>query len=94
MTMVLIFLHTFWGILFFHGCETRHWWEIVAVVLTHLLVSGLTFFNPLYVSSLVPAYLLMVATAAWAYLLSGGSAQNLRRFLLCLRSGTTPQLGS
>ena len=33
--------------------------------------------------SLVPSYLLMVAAAAWAYLLSGGSAQNLRRFLLC-----------
>ncbi|KFP50589.1 Gamma-secretase subunit Aph-1b, partial [Cathartes aura] len=58
MTMVLIFLHTFWGILFFHGCEHRHWWE--------------TFCNPLYVGSLVPSYLLMVAAAAWAYLLSGG----------------------
>lgn len=40
MTMVLIFLHTFWGILFFHGCENRRWWEIVAVVVMHLAVSG------------------------------------------------------
>uniref|UniRef100_A0A8C2T1H4 Gamma-secretase subunit APH-1 n=1 Tax=Coturnix japonica TaxID=93934 RepID=A0A8C2T1H4_COTJA len=40
MTMVLIFLHTFWGILFFHGCENRHWWEILAVVVMHLAVSG------------------------------------------------------
>lgn len=40
MTMVLIFLHTFWGILFFHGCENRHWWEVVAVVVMHLAVSG------------------------------------------------------
>ncbi|KFQ26028.1 Gamma-secretase subunit APH-1A, partial [Merops nubicus] len=83
MTMVLIFLHTFWGILFFHGCEHRRWWEIVAVVIMHLAVSGSTFCNPLYVGSLVPSYLLMAAAAAWAYLLSGGSAQNLRRFLLC-----------
>uniref|UniRef100_A0A8B9CIU1 Gamma-secretase subunit APH-1 n=1 Tax=Anser brachyrhynchus TaxID=132585 RepID=A0A8B9CIU1_9AVES len=40
MTMVLIFLHTFWGILFFHGCENRRWWEIAAVVVMHLAVSG------------------------------------------------------
>lgn len=40
MTMVLIFLHTFWGILFFHGCEHRRWWEIAAVVIMHLTVSG------------------------------------------------------
>lgn len=33
--------------------------------------------------SLVPSYLLMATTATWAYLLSGGSTQNLRRFLLC-----------
>ncbi|XP_030421604.1 gamma-secretase subunit Aph-1b-like isoform X2 [Gopherus evgoodei] len=41
MTMVMIFLHTFWGILFFHGCETQRWWEMVAVIFTHLIVSGL-----------------------------------------------------
>uniref|UniRef100_A0A8C0BCB2 Gamma-secretase subunit APH-1 n=1 Tax=Buteo japonicus TaxID=224669 RepID=A0A8C0BCB2_9AVES len=83
MTMVLIFLHTFWGILFFHGCEHRRWWEITAVIIMHLAVSGSTFCNPLYMGSLVPSYLLMATAATWAYLLSGGSAQNLRRFLLC-----------
>uniref|UniRef100_A0ACB8EP51 Anterior pharynx defective 1 n=1 Tax=Sphaerodactylus townsendi TaxID=933632 RepID=A0ACB8EP51_9SAUR len=41
MTLVMIFLHTFWGIVFFHGCETRQWWEVGAVVVTHLIVSGL-----------------------------------------------------
>lgn len=46
-------------------------------------LSPQSFCNPLYVGSLVPSYLLMAAAAAWAYLLSGGSAQNLRRFLLC-----------
>lgn len=40
MTMVLIFLHTFWGIIFFHGCEHRRWWEIATVVIMHLTVSG------------------------------------------------------
>ncbi|XP_060119495.1 gamma-secretase subunit Aph-1b-like [Heteronotia binoei] len=90
MTLVMIFLHTFWGIVFFHGCETRQWWEVSAVVITHLIVSGLTFWNPIYLGSLLPAYLLMAAVAVWAYLLSGGSKKNLHHFLLCLRSETTP----
>lgn len=41
MTLVLILLHTFWGVIFFHGCENRRWWEVGAVVLTHLIVSVL-----------------------------------------------------
>lgn len=90
MTLVMIFLHTFWGIIFFHGCETRQWWEVGTVVVTHLIVSGLTFWNPIYLASLLPSYLLMAALAVWAYLLSGGSKENLHHFLLCLQSGTTP----
>uniref|UniRef100_A0A8C5WZ92 Gamma-secretase subunit APH-1 n=1 Tax=Laticauda laticaudata TaxID=8630 RepID=A0A8C5WZ92_LATLA len=83
MTLVLILLHTFWGIIFFHGCETRRWGEVAAVVLCHLAVSALTFWNPVYLGSLLPAYLLMVAMAVWAYHLSGGSKKNLQHFLLC-----------
>uniref|UniRef100_A0A8D0C040 Gamma-secretase subunit APH-1 n=1 Tax=Salvator merianae TaxID=96440 RepID=A0A8D0C040_SALMN len=94
MTLVLVLLHTFWGIIFFHGCETRQWVEVAAVVVAHLIVSGLTFWNPFYLVSLLPAYLLMVAAAIRAYMLSGGSKQNLHRFLLGLRSGRTPQAGS
>nr|XP_048690616.1 gamma-secretase subunit Aph-1b-like isoform X1 [Caretta caretta] len=94
MTMVMIFLHTFWGILFFHGCETQHWWEMAAVILTHLIVSGSTFWNPLYVGSLIPSYLLMFATAAWAYILSGGCTRNLLRSLRGQQSETSPQPGS
>lgn len=41
MTLVLILLHTFWGIIFFDGCETRRWGEVAAVVLCHLTVSAL-----------------------------------------------------
>lgn len=42
-----------------------------------------TFWNPVYLGSLLPAYLLMVAMAVWAYHLSGGSKKNLQHFLLC-----------
>nr|XP_060617091.1 gamma-secretase subunit Aph-1b-like [Anolis sagrei ordinatus] len=94
MTLVLILLHTFWGIIFFHGCETKRWWEVAAVVVSHLIVSCLTFLNPLYLASLLPAYLLMAGAAVWAYLLSGGSKQNLRHLLLCLRRETNPQPAS
>uniref|UniRef100_K7FRM5 Gamma-secretase subunit APH-1 n=1 Tax=Pelodiscus sinensis TaxID=13735 RepID=K7FRM5_PELSI len=94
MTMVVIFLHTFWGILFFHGCETQRWWEMAAVVLTHLIVSGSTFWNPLYVGSLIPSYLLMFAMAAWAYVLSGGCTRNLLQRLQGQQSETSPQPGS
>lgn len=31
----------------------------------------------------MPSYVLMAIAAVWAYMLSGGSVQNLRRFLLC-----------
>ncbi|XP_069482816.1 gamma-secretase subunit APH-1A-like [Ambystoma mexicanum] len=94
MTMVLTLLHTFWGVLFFHGCETRRWWELVIVILLHLIVSGLTFLNPVYVASLVPAYLILVTTGGWAYYISGGSNKNLRRFLMCLRGDTSHTVGS
>lgn len=83
MTMVVTLLQTFWGVLFFHGCESRQWWEILLVVITHLLVSGLTFLNPLYEGSLLPAYAILVIVAVWAYFVSGGSLQNLHDFVTC-----------
>lgn len=44
MTMAIILLHTFWSVLFFDGCENKRWWAVVAVISTHLLVSGLVSF--------------------------------------------------
>ncbi|KAG2466749.1 TPM3 protein, partial [Polypterus senegalus] len=41
MTMAITLLHTFWGVLFFDGCEKKRWWMIAVVVCLHLLVSGL-----------------------------------------------------
>uniref|UniRef100_H3AQN1 Gamma-secretase subunit APH-1 n=1 Tax=Latimeria chalumnae TaxID=7897 RepID=H3AQN1_LATCH len=83
MTLVVILLNTFWGVVFFHGCERQQWWDVLTVVATHLLVSGLTFLNPLYEGSLIPAYLIMLLMGTWAYFLSGGSVRNLQRFLRC-----------
>lgn len=41
MTLVIILLHMFWGIVFFDGCEKRKWYALLVVLLTHLLVSAL-----------------------------------------------------
>lgn len=39
MTLVIIMLHVFWGIVFFDGCEKKKWHTLLTVLLTHLLVS-------------------------------------------------------
>lgn len=39
MTLVIILLHVFWGIVFFDGCEKKKWYMLLTVLLTHLLVS-------------------------------------------------------
>ncbi|MCJ8737313.1 hypothetical protein PDJAM_G00022490, partial [Pangasius djambal] len=42
MTLAIILLHMFWGVVFFESCERRSWWSLGAVVCSHLLVSCLT----------------------------------------------------
>ena len=41
MTMAIILLHMFWGVVFFDACEKKRWWCLVVVVTSHLLVSCL-----------------------------------------------------
>lgn len=41
MTMAIILLHMFWGVVFFDACEKRCWWAVGLVVIVHLLVSCL-----------------------------------------------------
>ncbi|XP_007558867.1 gamma-secretase subunit Aph-1b [Poecilia latipinna] len=83
MTMAIILLHMFWGVIFFDGCEKQRWLAVAAVVATHLLVSSLTFQNPQYVSSLVPTYIIMFFMGVWAFYTAGGSLRNLKLCLTC-----------
>uniref|UniRef100_A0A3B5QZ53 Gamma-secretase subunit APH-1 n=1 Tax=Xiphophorus maculatus TaxID=8083 RepID=A0A3B5QZ53_XIPMA len=83
MTMAIILLHMFWGIIFFDGCEKQRWLAVAAVVASHLLVSCLTFQNPQYVSSLVPTYVVMFFMGVWAFYTAGGSLRNLKLCLTC-----------
>ncbi|ETE72059.1 Gamma-secretase subunit APH-1A, partial [Ophiophagus hannah] len=41
LTMALVFLHTFWGTIFFNACEKRHYWKLALAVVSHLVISGL-----------------------------------------------------
>ncbi|XP_036860095.2 gamma-secretase subunit APH-1B isoform X2 [Manis javanica] len=83
MTLVIILLHMFWGIVFFDGCEKRKWYALLVVLLTHLLVSALTFINSHYGTNLVLAYITMVLMGTWAFFVAGGSCRSLKLCLLC-----------
>uniref|UniRef100_A0A8C4TNF7 Gamma-secretase subunit APH-1 n=1 Tax=Falco tinnunculus TaxID=100819 RepID=A0A8C4TNF7_FALTI len=77
LTMALVLLHTFWGVIFFDACEKRHYWCLGLVVASHLLTSGLTFLNPWYEASLAPIFVITLCTGLWAFVTAGGSLRNI-----------------
>ncbi|XP_072349053.1 gamma-secretase subunit Aph-1b-like isoform X1 [Scyliorhinus torazame] len=83
MTLAIILLHVFWGIVSFDACEKDNWWALVAVVLSHLVVSSVTFANPQYGASLIPVYIITLTMGAWAFLTAGGTVRNLKLCVLC-----------
>ncbi|XP_049629000.1 gamma-secretase subunit APH-1B [Suncus etruscus] len=83
MTLVIILLNMFWGIVFFDGCEKKQWYVILIVLMTHAVVSMLTLLNPHYEISLVLSYIIMVLIGIWAFFISGGSCRSLKLCLLC-----------
>ncbi|XP_061231300.1 gamma-secretase subunit APH-1A isoform X1 [Neopsephotus bourkii] len=82
-TMALVLLHTFWGIVFFDACERRRYWGLGLVVTSHLLTSGLTFLNPWYEASLIPIFIITLGTGLWAFITAGGSLHNVLKCLSC-----------
>ncbi|EDL26130.1 putative gamma-secretase subunit APH-1C isoform 1 [Mus musculus] len=83
MTLVVIMLHVFWGVVFFDGCEKNKWYTLLTVLLTHLVVSTQTFLSPYYEVNLVTAYIIMVLMGIWAFYVAGGSCRSLKFCLLC-----------
>ncbi|KAM5129903.1 LOW QUALITY PROTEIN: gamma-secretase subunit APH-1A [Mantella aurantiaca] len=81
LTMAIVFLHTFWGIIFFAACEKRKPAHIAGIVLSHLITSGLTFLNPRYEASLIPIYIITLGMAVWAFIAAGGNHHNIRKCL-------------
>ncbi|KAM6039394.1 gamma-secretase subunit APH-1A isoform 2-T2 [Chlamydotis macqueenii] len=83
LTMALVLLHTFWGVIFFDACEKRRYWCLGLVVASHLLTSGLTFLNPWYEASLAPIFVITLCTGLWAFSTAGGSLRSVRKCLSC-----------
>ncbi|XP_028829177.1 gamma-secretase subunit Aph-1b [Denticeps clupeoides] len=86
MTLAITLLHTFWGVVFFEGCENSRWWVIGVVVCLHLLVSSLSLLNPLYAGSLPPVYVVTLLMAVWAFFSSGGSLYNLTQLFTRIKT--------
>lgn len=82
-TLALILLHTFWGIIFFDALDKKCRYKIGYVIVSHLAVSALTFFNQqqLYLASLIPCYLITLITASIAYQCAGGTLKSLKESL-------------
>ncbi|NXP68558.1 APH1A secretase, partial [Chloropsis cyanopogon] len=83
LTMALVLLHTFWGVIFFDACERRRAGGLGLVLGSHLLTSGLTFLNPCYEASLGPILILTLCTGLWAFSTAGGSFHNVLKCLSC-----------
>ncbi|CAI5798497.1 gamma-secretase subunit APH-1A [Podarcis lilfordi] len=85
LTMALVFLHTFWGTIFFDACEKGRYWTLALVVISHLVTSGLTFLNPCYEASLIPIFIITFSMGVWAFFTAGGSLRSIVTCLSCRR---------
>lgn len=91
LTLSFILLHTFWGVIFFHGLDKKQYYMVALVVGSHMLLSCLTLLNqrtssrdsPLYLASILPAYVLTVIMGVLAYYIAGGSLANVRSCFPC-----------
>lgn len=76
-----ILLNVFWTIVFFDGLRKGKVMSVLSVVLSHMLVSGLTLLNTnghMYLISLLLSYLIMFLMMTWAYKIAGGSMKNIQ----------------
>ncbi|XP_053958719.1 gamma-secretase subunit Aph-1 [Anastrepha ludens] len=83
--LAMILFHTFWSVIFFNAFDINNYFHIVYVVATHLFVSLITLLNAkeMYVATLLPTYIILIATAALAFKVAGGSKNSLMRFIKC-----------
>lgn len=86
LTLCFILLHTTWGVIFFNGIEKRKYFQPILVVFMHMLVSCLTLLNqgsnPVYLASVLTAYIVLVISFIMAFIVAGGSFQGLKAFCL------------
>ncbi|XP_041367192.1 gamma-secretase subunit Aph-1-like [Gigantopelta aegis] len=95
LSLSFILLHTFWGVIFFHALDTKRFVPcavlLSVVIVSHMVVSCMTLFNqrtasrpePLYLASLIPAYLILIINGVIAFFLAGGSCSNIKLAIQC-----------
>jgi len=83
--LCMILLHTFWSVIFFNACDNRINTHLAYVIISHLLVSCLTLLNveELYLLTLVPSYIITIASGILAFNVAGGSWLTFKRFITC-----------
>lgn len=94
LTLCFILLHTFWGVIFFDAWDQKKYYMIGVVVASHMLVSCLTLLNqrtesrpdPVYLASIIPAYIVMFIMGFLAFVTAGGTYGNIKRSVTCLSS--------
>lgn len=84
LTMCFILLHTFWGVIYFAAIDKKNYSYISWVVVSHLLISCLSLLTQsmLYIP-IIFAILLMSISGYIAFIVSGGSCNNLKRVCHC-----------
>ncbi|XP_059178359.1 gamma-secretase subunit Aph-1-like [Physella acuta] len=91
LTLCFILLHTAWGVIFFAALDKKQYIPVAGVVLAHMLLSCLTLLNQqsgehnsvIYLSNIVPAYLILVISIIGAFYSAGGSLRNMKAALIC-----------
>lgn len=84
-TLCMILLHTCWGVIFFHACDTQNRQQLGFVLVAHMGVSLLTLLNRygMYAATLLPSYAILLVSGFWALKVAGGSVDSLVRFVKC-----------
>jgi len=82
--LCFILLHTFWGVIFFHGCDTKSKSEIIIVVGSHMLASCITLANTyeIYYATIIPLYVILVFIGSYAFKIAGGTANSLKNAII------------
>ncbi|KPJ06843.1 Gamma-secretase subunit Aph-1 [Papilio machaon] len=83
MTLCMILLNTFWSIIFFSGLDDKNYLKVTWVIGSHFLVSGLSLLNrnQWYAATILPSYLVLLATAVIAFRSAGGTTKGLMQTL-------------
>ncbi|XP_037047387.1 gamma-secretase subunit Aph-1 [Bradysia coprophila] len=85
-TLLMILLHTFWGVIFFDSIDNSNRANTAYVVVSHLFVSAITLLNnsgQLYAVTLGLNGVVTLITGVFAFRVVGGSLLTFKRFVTC-----------